>query len=209
MLFTAAQAGIAVLTSSGPAHALTNDPNPSLAATSYGASLLDRLHEYPMHTAGVLGFIMVVWLGIWAARKQILENPAAHKQVLSWTAGIGLGITVLGGLPLALVGAGWLHVDENAVNALGMLSDISGMFGGPGYVAPFGLIVARITRLSVPVQAISALGQRSLSGYLFQSVSWMVLLAHRVRDEQAFVPRSGRDPAAPARVLTWEDDFHE
>jgi uncharacterized membrane protein YeiB len=177
VLVTAAQAAIAVVTSSGPAHALTNDPNPSLAATSYGASLVDRLHEYPLHTASVVGFIMVVWLGIWAARKQVLENPAAHKTLLSWVAAVGLGITVLGGLPLALVGAGWVHVDEAAVDSLSYLSHVSGMFGGPGYVALFGLLVSRITRLSLPVRAISALGQRSLSGYLFQSVSWMVLLA--------------------------------
>ncbi|WP_328998922.1 DUF418 domain-containing protein [Kribbella sp. NBC_00709] len=172
-----AKAVLAVVNSSGPAHALTNEPNPSLAATSYFASMVDRLHEYPMHFASVLGFIVIVWLGIWAARKQILENPAAHKTLLTAVASIGLGITVLGGLPAALVGAGWLHVDESAVGSLSYLSHVSGMFGGPGYVALFGLIVARITKLSLPVRAISALGQRSLSGYLFQSVSWMVLLA--------------------------------
>ena len=177
VVFTAAQAAIAVVNSSGPAHPLANDPNPSLAATSYGAGLLDRLHEYPMHTASVIGFIIVVWLGIWAARKRILENPGAHKTLLTSVASIGLGITVLGGLPLALVGAGWLHVDESAVGALSYLSHVSGMFGGPGYVALFGLLVARITTLSLPIRAISALGQRSLSGYLFQSVSWTVLLA--------------------------------
>ncbi|MEU4193656.1 DUF418 domain-containing protein [Kribbella sp. NPDC026611] len=177
VLFTAAQAVVAVLTSDGPAHQLTNEPNPSLAATSYGASVVARLHEYPLHTATVVGFIMVVWLGIWAARKQILEHPAAHKTLLTRVAVVALGITFLGGLPLALVGADVLHVDQDAVNALSTLSHISGMFGGPGYVALFGLLVARISKLSLPVRAISALGQRSLSGYLFQSVSWMVLLA--------------------------------
>lgn len=177
VLTTAVQAVFAVLNSSGPAHALTNEPNPSLAASSYGASIVDRLPEYPLHTASVVGFIIVVWLGIWAARKQILENPGAHRKLLSSVAGVGLGVTVLGGLPLALVGAGWVHVDEKAVDALSYLSHVSGMFGGPGYVALFGLIVSRITKLSLPVRAISALGQRSLSGYLFQSVSWLVLLA--------------------------------
>jgi uncharacterized membrane protein YeiB len=177
VLVVAVQAALTVVNSSGPAHPLSNDPNPSLAAPSYGASVIDRLHEYPLHTASVVGFIMVVWLGIWAARKQILENPGAHRKLLSWVAAVGLGITILGGLPLALVGAGWLHVDETAVDSLSYLSHVSGMFGGPGYVALFGLLVARITTLSLPVRAVSALGQRSLSGYLFQSVSWMVLLA--------------------------------
>ena len=177
VLATAARAVIAVLNSSGPAHALTNEPNPSLAATSYGASVIDRLHEYPLHTASVIGFIMVVWLGIWAARKQILENPGAHRTLLTRVAVGGLGITILGGVPLALVGAGWLHVDEAAVDSLSYLSHLSGMFGGPGYVALLGLLASYLTKLSLPIKAISALGQRSLSGYLFQSVSWMVLLA--------------------------------
>jgi uncharacterized membrane protein YeiB len=180
VVVVAVRAVLAVVNSSGPAHPLTNKPNPSLAATSYFASLVDRLHEYPLHAASVLGFIIIVWLGIWAARKQILENPAAHKRLLTSVASVSLGITVVGGLPFALVGAGWMHVDESAVSALSYLSQTSGMFGGPGYVALFGLLVARISKVSkpsLPVRAISALGQRSLSGYLFQSVSWMVLLA--------------------------------
>ncbi|MEI8411210.1 MULTISPECIES: DUF418 domain-containing protein [unclassified Kribbella] len=177
VLYAGFQAFVAVGNSSGPAHSLTNSPNPSLAASSYGASLVDRLHEYPLHTASVVGFIMVVWLGIWAARKQILENPAAHRTLLRTAACAGLGITILGGLPLALVGAGWLQVDAAAVDALSYLSHVSGMFGGPGYVALFGLLVARLTRLTLPVRAMAALGQRSMSGYLFQSVCWMALLA--------------------------------
>jgi uncharacterized membrane protein YeiB len=177
VLVVAVRAALAVVNSTGPAHPLTNKPNPSLGASSYVASIVDRLHEYPLHAASVLGFIVIVWLGIWAARKQILENPSAHTKLLSWVAGVGLGITVLTGLPLALIGAGWLHVDESAVGAISYLAQAGGMFGGPGYVALFGLLVTRINKLSFPVRAISALGQRSLSGYLFQSVSWMILLA--------------------------------
>jgi len=177
VVFVAVQAIATTIASSGPAHALTNVPNPSLGAASYGESLLHRLHEYPLHTASVIPFIMVVWLGIWAARKHILENPAAHRTLLTRVAAVGMSITVLGGLPLALVGAGWLHVDEAAVDSLTMLSHVSGMFGGPGYIALFGLLVARLTRVSLPVRAISALGQRSMSGYLFQSVAWTALLA--------------------------------
>jgi uncharacterized protein len=177
VLYAGFQSFVAVANSSGAPAALTNSPNPSLAASSYGASLVDRLHEYPLHTASVIGFILVVWLGIWAARKQILENPAAHRGLLTGVAVGGLSITILGGLPLALVGAGWLHVDQSAVDALSYLSHVSGMLGGPGYVALIGLLVARLTRLTLPVRAMAALGQRSMSGYLFQSVCWMVLLA--------------------------------
>ncbi|TCM50273.1 DUF418 domain-containing protein [Kribbella sp. VKM Ac-2568] len=186
VVYTIVAAGLAVLAianTSGPAHAMTDSPNPSLAATSYGAGLVDRLHEYPLHTATVLGFIVIVWLGIWAARKQMLENPLAHRTLLIRVAAACMGITVLGGLPLALVSAGWLHVDAAAVDAMSFLHNISGQFGGPGYIALFALLVGKLTanrrpdQLSLPITAISALGQRSMSGYLLQSIAWMLLLA--------------------------------
>jgi uncharacterized membrane protein YeiB len=185
IIYVIVAAGLAALAviNSGPGQSMTNSPNPSLAATSYGSSLVHRLQEYPAHTAFVLGFTVIVWLGIWAARKQILENPLAFKPLLTRVAAVGMGITVLGGLPLALVAAGWLHVDETAISKLEFLHNLSGQFGGPGYIALFALLVGKLTasrrpaELGLPVQAISALGQRSMSGYLFQSVSWMVLLA--------------------------------
>ncbi|WP_344169773.1 DUF418 domain-containing protein [Kribbella lupini] len=174
---------MSALNSSGPAATITNSPNPSLAADSWGSALVDRLHEYPAHTAFVTGLIVVVWLGMWAARRQILEHPEAHKTLLTRVAVVCLSVTILGGLPLGLVGAGWLHVDEAAVGSFEFLAQISGQFGGPGYVALFGLVVAKLLKtrrpdqLGTPLTAISALGQRSMSGYLFQSICWTLLLA--------------------------------
>lgn len=175
-----AVAVLAAVNSTGPAATITNSPNPSLAAGSWTSALVDRLHEYPAHTAFVLGLIVVVWLGMWAARRQILEQPGAHETLLTRVAVVSLSIMVLGGLPLGLVGAGWLHVDEAALSSFEFLAQISGQFGGPGYVALFGLIVAKLLRrpqLGRPLTAVSALGQRSMSGYLFQSVCWTILLA--------------------------------
>ncbi|MFU8850136.1 DUF418 domain-containing protein [Micromonospora sp. SL1-18] len=149
----------------------------SLAAPGYFASMLDRLGEWPMHTLSVLPFIFITWLGMWAARRRILEDPARHKTLLTWTAVLGLGVAIAGGIPAALVSAGWLHVDESTAGLMLMLHGASGMFAGPGYVAVFGLIAMRANRSAPVVGALSALGQRSLSGYLFQSVAWLVLLA--------------------------------
>ncbi|WP_433126318.1 DUF418 domain-containing protein [Micromonospora sp. CA-240977] len=149
----------------------------SLAAPGYATSMLDRLGEWPMHTLTVLPFIMIAWLGMWAARRRVLEEPARHRTVLTWTAVLGLGVAIAGGLPAALISAGWLHVDESTASLALLLHGASGMFAGPGYVAVFGLIAMRATRSGRVVGALSALGQRSLSGYLFQSVAWLVLLA--------------------------------
>jgi uncharacterized protein len=159
---------------------LTNTPNPSLAAASYGRSLLDRLAEWPMHTATVIPFIVIVWLGIWAARRRILEEPAAHRTLLRVTAAVGLGIAFVGALPYALVAAGVLHVDAGTVEAMARVHAITGEYGGPGYVALFGLLALRLgraPRARALLGPVSALGQRSLSGYLFQSVAWLVLFA--------------------------------
>jgi uncharacterized membrane protein YeiB len=149
----------------------------SLAAPNYVASMLDRLAEWPAHTLTVLPFIIITWLGMWAARRRVLEEPARHRNLLAWTAVLGLGVAIAGGLPAALVSAGWLHVDAPAASLMLTLHGASGMFAGPGYVALFGLIAMRITRPGPVAGALSALGRRSLSGYLFQSVAWLVLLA--------------------------------
>lgn len=208
VIVTAGMTVLATVNSSGPAHTMTNHPNPSLAATSYGSSLIHRLQEYPTHTATVLGFTVIVWLGIWAARMQLLENPQAHRALLTRVAAVCMSITILGGLPLALVAAGWLHVDEAAVDSMTFLQNLSGQFGGPGYIALFALLVCKLTanrrpaELGVPVQAISALGQRSMSGYLFQSVSWLILLAPFTLNLGDRLGNTGFTAAAVA-VLVW------
>ncbi|GIH13022.1 DUF418 domain-containing protein [Rugosimonospora africana] len=157
---------------------LTNIPDPSLAATSYGRSVLDRLTEWPQHTLTVIPIIVIAWLGMWAARRRILENPAAHRVLLRRTAIGCLTIVVLGALPYALIAAGLVHADAGTIKILSLLHDVSGEYGGPGYVALIGLLALRLSDRRRPVvNAIAALGQRSLSGYLFQSVAWMILFA--------------------------------
>jgi uncharacterized membrane protein YeiB len=163
---------------------LPTHPVESLRATSYGASLGERLGEWPAHTLVVLPFIMIVWLGMIAARRRLLEDAAAHRRLLTILTLGGLGIAFVGGLPLALVAGGYLTADPTTLQLITQLHGASGMFGGIGYVAGFGLIAARISdpasgpgRWSTPTRALVALGRRSLSGYLFQSMMWLLLLA--------------------------------
>ncbi|MET7669594.1 DUF418 domain-containing protein [Micromonospora luteifusca] len=165
------------ITGSGGSAPLPAGHVDSLAASGYLPSVADRLGEWPMHTLTVVPFIVIAWLGMWAARRRVLEELARHRTLLRWTAALGLGVAVAGGLPAALVSAGWLHVDKPTASLILMLHGASGMFAGPGYAALFGLLALRVTRPGPVVGALSALGQRSLSGYLFQSVAWLLLLA--------------------------------
>ncbi|HEY2669755.1 MAG TPA: DUF418 domain-containing protein [Rugosimonospora sp.] len=159
---------------------IDNLVNPSLAASSYRRSVLDRLTEWPMHTATVVPFIFIVWLGIWAARRRVLEEPAAHRTLMRRTAIACLGVSIVGALPYALVAAGVLHVDADTVDAMSLVHDVSGEYGGPGYVALFGLLALKLSaapRGRALLGPVIAIGQRSLSGYLLQSVSWLVLFS--------------------------------
>ncbi|MFG1651639.1 DUF418 domain-containing protein [Micromonospora sp. NPDC049275] len=179
---------------------LTNTPNPSLAASSYGQSILDRLAEWPVHTVTVLPFIVIVWLGIWAARRRILENPAAHRTLLRRVAVGCLGISVVGALPYTLIAAGAVHVDADTVEAMALVHAVSGEYGGPGYVALFGLLALRLDRARrgrAVLAPVIALGQRSLSGYLLQSAVWLVLFAPFA------LHLGGTYAAAGAAVVTW------
>ncbi|MDA0566175.1 DUF418 domain-containing protein [Streptomonospora sp. S1-112] len=159
---------------------------PSMEAPTYAASVLARLTEWPTQTLYLLGVVFVVWLGVWAARHRVLEEPARHRRLLAWTAGVGLTAGVAGGLPMGLFSAGWLHADAPAAGALKALYEASGQLGGIGYVALFGLIALALENrrpaarrpkaVGAVVDALTALGQRSLSGYLIQSVAWLVLV---------------------------------
>ncbi|MCW2759028.1 MAG: putative rane protein, partial [Nocardioidaceae bacterium] len=167
---------VVAMTHGGDAHP-TNSPDPSLAATSYRASMVDRLHEWPLHTLTVLPVLLIVWLGIWAARRRLLEDPT-QRPLLRRTAVVCLAVTVLGGLPYGLATAGWLHVDSAGLGAITRLHDVSGMYGGPGYVALLALVALRFgDRRPAALEAVACLGRRSMTGYLTQSVVWVLVLS--------------------------------
>ena len=188
---------VAVTTAHAGHATIVNSPNPSLAASSYLESLADRLAEWPVHTATVLPFLVIVWLGIWAARRRLLEEPGRHLTLLRRTAVVALGISIVGSLPYALVAAGVLHLDAGTVDAMYRVHAVTGEYGGPGYVALFALIAYRLAGNTERVAPIVALGQRSLSGYLFQSVCWVLLFSPWA------LHLEGTRAAAVAAIAVW------
>jgi len=162
---------------------LPTSDSTSMAADSFGAAVADRLSEWPATVLSMLPFILFVWVGAWAARRRILEEPHNHLRLLRWGAVGGLGIAVLGGLPMGLLSGGFLHLDADTASTAKLLYETSGFFGGVGYLCLFGLLALALTkamaspRKNVVVGAITALGQRSLSGYLFQTLAWTLLTA--------------------------------
>ncbi|SDY78815.1 Uncharacterized membrane protein YeiB [Saccharopolyspora shandongensis] len=146
-----------------------------------------RLEGWAVYTIPTALFAMIVpasiLLGMVAARHRVLDSPADHVRLLKRTAAIGLTVGWGSGLLLALQNLGALGSHRELDWALLPMHMLGGLFGGLGYVAVFGLIAVRLehTRDSQRTGsfpwAVQALGKRSLSGYLFQSLVYSPLLA--------------------------------
>ena len=134
-------------------------------------------------TGGLPGSMLSVFgavaLGAWAARRGLLDEPDRHRRLLGTTAAVGLGVAVLGGLPLALIAGGLWDAPPVGIGLAGSLHALTGYAGGAGYAALFGLLAARVAAGNGPGpvgRAVQACGQRSLSCYLAQSVAYAALL---------------------------------
>lgn len=180
----AAGTALVALFYAGSALALPGDPQaflPSMAIADPVAAAVARGVEWL--TIGlllqVLGTVAAVAAGAWAARRGVLDDPERHRPVLVRVAVAGLAAAVLGGLPLALIIAGyWTSAPLPALLAAGSLHALGGYLGGAGYAALFGLLAIRVAGRGGPgpvTAALQACGQRSLSCYLAQSVAFVAL----------------------------------
>ncbi|GIH77178.1 DUF418 domain-containing protein [Planobispora longispora] len=141
-------------------------------------------------------------LGIWAARRRVLEDPAPHRDLLSRVAVLGTGLAVAGGAPLMLIDTRlWTPSDMVAVPAYALHS-VTGIAGGLAYAAIIGLIAGRMRHGSpgVIVRALAACGQWSLTCYLLQSVIFVALFAPYAG---GLGTRAGDAAASGIAVVTW------
>ncbi len=129
----------------------------------------------------VFMLVPAVLIGVWAARRQLLDQPQRHPKFLVRAAVLGLGLAGIGGLPWGLVRASWWTPSSDAVGLLaGGAHTFSGYAGGVGYAAIAGLVTIHLQRRdrSGPVvSALAACGQRSMTCYLLQSVAFVAVLA--------------------------------
>jgi uncharacterized membrane protein YeiB len=160
---------------------VTSSPHGSVAADTFGASLSIRLTEFPIwsiYSLLMMPLLAPMLLGAWGQRKQWLEKPEQHRALLKQITIIGISISIIGGLPFALVGAEVWHPPVAWKGALMGLHTFTGMFGGIGYIAMFGWISLYIgKKRGAIVRAIVATGKRSLTCYLAQSILLAFLLA--------------------------------
>ncbi|WP_051722723.1 DUF418 domain-containing protein [Streptomyces albus] len=153
-------------------------------AHDYGAAVVERLSQAPFASVHILlawPIPTAILVGAVAARRRYLDDPARHRALLGRVVLIGGSVSVLGGVPLALIGAGVWETGDLARGSVTALHVITGFAGGLAYAAAFGLFVARLQdrgRTPGPVAgALAAVGRRSLTCYLLQSALLALVLA--------------------------------
>jgi uncharacterized protein len=141
---------------------------------------MTRIFEWMFYTP-VLSYQVIpgVLIGILMARFQVIDHPKSHKKLLFMAALFGIFISTAGGIPMALMSSlFWTDYNNLWEVTAKFLHTITGYAGGIGWTALVGLLVIKLEGQSGSItKAIAALGQRSLSFYLFQSVLFVAILA--------------------------------
>lgn len=157
---------------------------PSLVEPGFVAACIERFQEWTLYTPVTLLLVVLppLLLGVWAGRRRVLERPEEHRRPLVITAVVGLGVAVIAGLPDGLVSAGLLPTPDPVVEVLLWIAhDAAGWAGGPGWAALITLLALRLNTGGPTdhplVTAITAVGERSMSCYLFQAVIFTLVFA--------------------------------
>lgn len=173
------------------------------AGTDLGEQYLNRLAGAPFGL--VFGTVLVlpgVIAGMWAARRGVLEEPERHRVFLIRAVWVTMVVSALGALPSVLAQTGlWTPASTAAVWGTAVLQPLTGYFGGFGTAGLIALIAIRAARSRGPVTAaVSALGQRSMTFYLFQSVVFVAVFSPLALGLQ---DRMGLAASLGVAALTW------
>jgi len=127
----------------------------------------------------VLGaFVPLLLVGILLQRADWLNHPEEHLPQLKRVFLSGMAVNVASSLPVALVALGAWHPPHVVFTVVTGLSIAGGMYAGLGYICGFALLAHKLRgygRRGVP-GALAAVGERSLTSYLLQSVIMAPLL---------------------------------
>ncbi|WP_157253783.1 DUF418 domain-containing protein [Nonomuraea typhae] len=140
--------------------------------------LVAGLPSWPVETLiACLIVLPGMLMGIWAARRRILDEPERHVSLLRRVTWGFLLLAVAGRLPAALLVSGVWATESVPVQWLvAVAHDLTGYLGGVGMAAAVGLAAVAIGERRGPfTTALVALGQRSMTFYIFQSVVWLAL----------------------------------
>jgi uncharacterized protein len=217
---------IAVVVAAGAAAEAAGHENaaPTLVADPFEAAAM-RLAVWSALTPTfyVVDIVPAFAIGIWAARRRVLDEPSRHLPLLRRTALGGIAIGVLGGLPLMLVDTQLWHPESPVAVAVYTLHSITGLAAGLAYAALIALCCVKLAKANAATHrgpkaggaaaearpgrsggpianALAACGQRSLTCYLLQSVAFAAIFTPMAGDLGATL---GDAAASGIAVLVW------
>lgn len=119
----------------------------------------------PLFTHLFFPIIPSVYMGIWMGNKELLIRPHEYVSLLKRLTAWGLTISILGAIPLVLINDIWFPELFPAGIVYGVHM-MSGLFAGIGYAGLFGLIGIVVQHRGTVVDAIAAMGKRSLTFFV-------------------------------------------
>lgn len=167
---------------------------PSLVADTAGQRLVLGIGEgllvVFLAPIQLLGLLPMLLLGLALSRYRVLEDPGPRRARLLGAAAAGIGLGLLTGAGTGLLTTGMLEPSAAAGMLLTGADAVTGAAQGIGYALVVALVCDRaLRRRAAPAQrpvptarehpvlwSLQALGRRSLSGYLAQSVLFTVLM---------------------------------
>ncbi|OLL72832.1 hypothetical protein Ae168Ps1_1213 [Pseudonocardia sp. Ae168_Ps1] len=172
----------------------------------YLAGVAVRFVGYPAFPLlQLVGWPMLVGVlaGMWAGRRRLLERAGEYRPQLRRAVVAGVAVSVLGGVPGALIGAGVWQPGPVAGGVAVTLHVLTGVVGGLAYTAAFGLAGHALQdRQGIVTWALAALGKRSLTFYVLQEAMLFALLAPAVLGLGAAVSSAGGAAVAVGVWLT-------
>ncbi|MEX5298084.1 DUF418 domain-containing protein [Kocuria sp. CPCC 205292] len=168
-------------------------PFPSLVADSVperlALGLAEGLGVVSFAPLQLLGLLPMLLLGLALSRYRVLEEPGPRRGRLLATALAGIGLGLLTGAGTGLLTTDRIEPSAVAGSVLTGADAVTGAAQGIGYALVVALVCDRVLRgaggaAAGPLRArehpalwsLQALGRRSMSGYLAQSVLFTVLL---------------------------------
>ncbi|MGG4396940.1 DUF418 domain-containing protein [Paenibacillus thiaminolyticus] len=176
---------------------------PGMSATdTYASIMLNRLTSYPFFPISHITTptLLPILVGMWAAHKRLLIEPYRHRQQLFRISIIGVSISVLGALPLALIGVQLWNPAPTAAGLIFALHLMTGVAGGLGYAAIFGLIGSVKNVEGRVIRSLAALGKRSLTFFVFNEAMLVLILSPAAFGLGGSLNSTG---AAIVAVLIW------
>ncbi|APU12761.1 MULTISPECIES: DUF418 domain-containing protein [Actinoalloteichus] len=174
----------------------------SFEVDSWAEVLPVRFVDWLLTPFGLLPVLATALLGVVAARRRVLEEPGRYRVLLRRVAAVLVPFGLLGGLPSGLIVGQFIQVDSPLlVLGFSLLHSLSGVAAAVGYLALIALVSLRLSATpSGMAGALTALGRRSLSGYLFSSMVFMIVLAPTTFGLGAVFGSAG---ALALAVATW------